>query len=131
MVLQRGHFVEIRRGPHVLVGQIRWATGECCGAHADTVLNVNTLKSFTPSKRAYPSNERRARRRRVEETEDVVRWLSRLIEFSSLGIVGLIAAVMAAQIVDSALAAPMKQVRAHLLIGANDNPAALDGSPEK
>lgn len=112
---QCGSYVEIRRGPHVIIGCVAWASQHRFGIKAQDVLFIDaiiaepseggTARSATP----YAPVERRAAPRKAASADNS-RLLGRAMEFACLGILVLAGATIIYGAAESALAAPLASV---------------------
>jgi len=112
---ERGTYVEIRRGPHTIIGCVAWAERHRFGIRAQDVLFVDaivadpsesdTSRSPTP----YVSVERRAAPRKAA-SPDNSRLVGRAMEFACLGILVIAGGTIIYGAAESALAAPLASV---------------------
>lgn len=112
---ERGSYVEIRRGLHVIIGCVAWTRQHRFGLKSQDVLFIDaivaepsegdTARSATP----YIPVERRAAPRRAA-SGDNSRLLGRAMEFACLGMLVMAGATIIYGAAESALAAPMASV---------------------
>ena len=112
---ERGSFVEIRRGPHVIIGCVAWIKQHRFGIRAQDVLFVDAItadpgeegteRSPTP----YVPADRRAAPRKAASADDS-RLAGRAMEFACLGFLVLTGATLLYGAAQSALAAPLSRV---------------------
>lgn len=121
--LRRGEFVEIRRGPHVIVAQVRWSSGAEFGVHTQERLDVEALAAepdksgvnFQQQRAREPGFERRARpRQRVNESEQRSRHVARLLEASSLAAAGVAMVLATGWLVFDTVSAPLRTITSAL-----------------
>ena len=112
---QRGRIVEIRRGPHVVIGCVVWSKQHRFGIRSQDALFVDAIVSepadgdLARSPTHYVPAERRSARRKPT-SEDKSRLLGRALEFACLGILVLAGATILYGAAQSALAAPLASV---------------------
>lgn len=110
----RGTYVEIRRGPHVIIACVIWSKHHRFGIRSQDVLFIDTIvaepgeghcaQTSTP----YVAIERRSARR--PRSADGNRFLSRAMEFACLGCLAALAATTLYGMAEEALAAPLATV---------------------
>jgi hypothetical protein len=113
-VLGRGHYVELRRGPYVIVARVIWRNGSQVGLHAQDRMPIEQIIAMTPAPRLPAAGERRTERRSTQQTHDRSREFGRAFEFISFGAIGLLAATAATALVADALMQPLAAVRTAL-----------------
>lgn len=107
---QRGGYLELRRGSHVIVARVMWSDGTRHGARAQGIIPVADLIFDNPAKRdAMASGDRRSRPRAVDKAE-IHRRLGQKLQFFAAGLGVTCAAVMAAYAAFDALRRPLAQV---------------------
>ncbi len=120
----KGTFVEIRRGSCCIIGQVRWVHGARFGIRSQDRINARALMEEPQGK--PQSGDRRAEPRDTAAPRPQVttasrheqsRQLSRLIEWSALGIAVLIGAAVLTSQVSAILSRPLEQVRLALAGG--------------
>lgn len=113
----RGEILELRRGPHIIVGRVIWSAGERCGLMTQDRLSIDELVSGTASAadKGGPGNvERRAAQRKLGNIAERSRWRARAIEFCTIAAAAMGAAAGLAVIVDTAVASPMRAIQSAL-----------------
>ena len=118
----RGAFVEVRRGPVVIVGQVRWSHSTHLGIHAQERIDIPTLLG-KEAENGPAGADRRAGSRGAAEAkakpsaadlaERSRRW-GRLFDWAVLAVAGVAAAVLLVTQMHAILAAPLAQVRSAL-----------------
>ena len=117
---QRGAYVEIRRGKHVIVARVMWARGHRAGLHSQSLIFVRSLVRDEPandgsrSASAFPEVERRRAPRATRERFDRSRLAGRAMEFACVGLAASALGLTIVATVEQALARPIAQVRAAL-----------------
>lgn len=115
--VQRGEYIELRRGPYVIVARVAWSNGMKCGARSQNPLPVDDIvKLRPPPKRISADIERRANPRRTSDRHGQSRLFSRYMEKTAIGLVGLVAAVSIAHSVYTVLSKPFDSVVASLAV---------------
>lgn len=112
---ERGHYLELRRGSHVIVARVMWSSEGRCGALSQDALPVFDIINDRPAARrkfGLAVVERRQDRTRMPGWQ---RQLGQRMQFAVLGIVGLFIAIGIAQAVYSTLAVPFEAVRAAMV----------------
>jgi hypothetical protein len=115
--LLRGSYVELRRGPYVIVARVVWGEGGRAGLRAQDRMPVEQIVTLAgaPGQPTAPATaplrfERRSRPRSHEGN----RQLGRAMEFACFAVIGLFASTAVLAFVAEALARPLAQVRAAL-----------------
>jgi hypothetical protein len=112
---QRGTYVEIRRGQHVIVARIAWKKGHRAGLRSQDPIFLQALLVEAPAPAPHGAQnrhvERRSAPRNSAEAHARSRRMARAFEFVSLGLVALVLAVSAFGMVEQALARPLQQIR--------------------
>jgi hypothetical protein len=112
---QRGAFVEIRRGPHVIIGWVAWAKQHRFGIKAQDVLFVDAIIAEPGDHEAqrgpvaHVPAERRAARRKPPPA-DRNRTMGRAFEFACLGCLAALGATALYGAAQAALAVPLASV---------------------
>lgn len=115
--IQRGEYVELRRGPYVIVARVAWASGTSCGAQSQDRLPIEEIVQLrSPARRASPTAERRRAPRPTSEKHAESRWAGQLIERSALGMVAVIVAVLISNSIYALLSEPLESVIASLAV---------------
>lgn len=113
----RNSYLEIRRGPHVIVARVMWAKGQRVGLLAQDPLPVEAIvtQEAVPERGvcAKPVERRRVPRGTTDRAEANRRWGQRL-QYLVIALAGACAAVIAAVEAREALASPMDAVAATL-----------------
>ena len=118
----RGAYVEVRRGAHVIVGRVIWATSDRFGVRAQDRLAIDALvANASPARQAANDAgtapaERRSRPRpeRLEWRHARSRERGRVFQFACIGGFGLALAACAYGAVSDTLGRPMNQVSSRL-----------------
>jgi len=117
---ERGSYVEICRGSHVIVARVMWAEGHRAGLRSQDAIFVREIvnEGFYPQRRIGPASvqpvERRQGLRTFARRYERSRLAGRAMEFGSLAIVAGAIAVMAFGTIEYALARPMSRISAVL-----------------
>ena len=114
--LQRGTYVELRRGPYVIVARVVWGEGARAGLQAQDRMPVEQLVTLAapPPQPASDGGGMRIERRARPRSHERSRQLGRAMEFACFAAIGLLAATAALALVVDTLARPLAQVRAAL-----------------
>jgi len=118
---QRGAYIEIRRGRHVIIARAVWAGEDRFGVRTQDIVPVEAV-ILEPDRSAatsapLPGLDRRAERRNPRSTgsrHEDSRLAGRLLEFACFIFIGAAAASMAFFAVEDALAEPLTAVTAAL-----------------
>lgn len=111
----RGAYVEIRRGPHVIIGCVAWARQHRFGIRAQDVLFVDAIVAEPGENEAangfvpYVPAERRAAPRRPQSAGRN-RMIGRAMEFACFGCLAALGAAALYGAAHEALAAPLASV---------------------
>ena len=116
----RGSYLELRRGPHVIVAWVVWSDGGQFGIESQSLLVPGDIIDETagaPATGAAAGRariDRRASPRSAERTHEECRWRARALEY--LGILSLVAmlAIFALDVSRQAFARSMDMVGASL-----------------
>ncbi|MDQ3245683.1 MAG: hypothetical protein M3Q52_02090 [Pseudomonadota bacterium] len=114
----RGIYVEVRRGPHVMIGCVAWSNGHRFGLRTQDMLAIDAIVrepdsselAGGPAPGLPPALERRAAPRPPAERAERNRELGRALEFTFIGALAVSAAFIAFETVSQALARPMASV---------------------
>ena len=113
----RGEYVEIRRGPHAIVGRVVWSKHHRFGISTQDVLFidaiVNQAQTQAPCATPVPFRERRTRARSAN-AHDRSRAKGRRVEFALAILGGFCLAGALGGMVQSALARPLVAISAAL-----------------
>jgi hypothetical protein len=118
----RGHYLEVRKGGHVIVGRVVWATGYHVGIVTQDRLEVSAVlaEAKVPPRRrtldGEPIERRRAPRR--EERHERSRVIGRFIDSGSFLVLGATGAVLAMDMARAAFERPLHEVESVLVGGA-------------
>ena len=115
----RGSYLEIRRGPHVIVARVVWASSDRFGVQTQDPVPANRLlldpdKAPTASDSGVPAYERRAAPRSAEARHEDSRRKSSAIEFGTFLLLGAVATLVIGHAVGDVLAEPLSTVNAAL-----------------
>lgn len=121
---QRGTYVEIRKGSHVVVARVVWANGHRFGVCAQDAIDVDLIAAEALSgdkQRDKTSNQASAPKwkdlpKRFDENAERSRFLARTIEFGSLAIAVTVAAAFLFQALQNALVEPLGRVLSGLAV---------------
>ena len=116
--VERGMYLELRRGNQVIVARVVWRSGSCAGLRAQDRVPVEamvTSGAVRPASREEAADcERRGRAPSREEEHEHSRLRGRSLEFAFVGLVGALLSVAAFALVAEALAQPFVRVGAAL-----------------
>jgi hypothetical protein len=114
----RGAYVEIRRGPYVIVARVAWSRGHRAGLRSQDPISIRAIVNdlvATPAQTSkgtgYPV-ERRRSPRTEQQRHDRSRFVARAMEFACFAIVAGAMALTAFGSVEKALARPLSQISA-------------------
>lgn len=116
----KGTFLEVRRQQVVIVGQVRWSNGNCCGLRTQDKVPVHALKpnGGAPMDRQDERApvERRASVRVVSPEEIAERSRLKAMLFQKVVLVaaGLIGAIFVATLIYELLSYPLSEITKHL-----------------
>ena len=102
-----GTYLEVRRGPNVIVARVVWARQQRFGARCQDSISVETLLSDQPAATSRGTGERRASPRPIAVRLDASRQSARTIEFAGFVIAAASAAVAGLASVQHILAKPL------------------------
>lgn len=111
----RGSYLEIRRGSHVIVARVVWASSNRFGIRtqddiaAEELIEDRAKTAPAPGPGGIPGYERRARPR-TNQSHEESRWKSRGMEFGALAIAGSAAAYLVFGAVTDSLGRPLAAV---------------------
>lgn len=117
----RGSYLEIRRGNQVIVARVVWSNADRFGVYTqDPVPAADLICGTSSTGIAKPSvvggfAERRSAPRPPVLTSERSRWRARAIEFSTLGFLGGIAAVLLLGAVSDSFGRPLMAVEQALV----------------
>lgn len=112
----RGSYVEIRRGPLVIIARIAWTKGHRAGLRSqDPIVIQAVLREDGISVQAQPQRngtvDRRRAPRSTVQAHEGSRQLGRAMEFACFGLMACALALSFFGVVEAALARPLEQVR--------------------
>ncbi|WP_420854336.1 PilZ domain-containing protein [Sphingomicrobium nitratireducens] len=113
--LNRGAYVEVRRGPYVIIAQIIWSNEAFAGARSQDRISVGHLLEKRAINPIENGTERRAIQRPTEQSWATCRALGQLFERSAVWLIAGLAAALMAETVYNALAEPTSQISAAML----------------
>jgi len=117
---QRGSYVEICRGSHVIVARVVWARGHRAGLHAQDVIWPQSLinEPEIANDRAPPVPgsmiDRRSAHRASQRRHDGSRTAARAMEMACIAAFGAALSFGAFGLVHDALARPLSEIRSAL-----------------
>lgn len=111
----RGTYVEIRRGPYIIVARVAWCDGHRFGVRSQDRLAIDAIIA-EPKKAAEPDGrsedvhvERRAAPRN-ESRHERNRWVGRMAEFACIALLGAGAAVTLYDAIEQTFARPLSSI---------------------
>jgi hypothetical protein len=114
----RGSYLEIRRGSHVIVARVVWASEDKFGVVAQEPIPADELVRDPDGATAKPANgnfvERRTSARPPERRHEQSRFRGRILEFATFATFGALMATFLFGEVGEVLARPMTAVRTAL-----------------
>jgi hypothetical protein len=122
----RGHYLEVRRGAHVIVGRVVWSTGYWVGVVTQDELEVAAvLADAKVPARAVKRSELVERRRapRHDDRHERSRTVGRAIEYGSFLALGAAAAMLAMDVAGAALREPLRQAQSAMTGQPDGEPA--------
>ncbi len=119
---QRGSYVEVGRGRHLIVARVMWTRQHRVGVHTQDLLPIDSIIAepgeagveIAPS--VAPA-ERRAAPRPAEVRHAHSRLQARAVEFACIGAIGIAACMLAFGAVEGLFARPLHAVEAALNSG--------------
>lgn len=121
---EAGSYVEIRRGPHVIVGRTVWRSGRKFGVRTQDAMNIDAIVSEPVGGTQRPVNlpdgstiaDRRSDRRRLttEEKQERSRLISSWMQTALLVAAGAGGAIILAHSVFDILRTPLEVITQHL-----------------
>jgi hypothetical protein len=112
----RGTYVEIRRGPHVIVARVAWSKGRRAGLRSQDPIAIRAIVNDLGEAPAQTNEgtgrpvERRRSPRTEHQRHDRSRFLGRAMEFACLALVAGAVALTAFGSVEQALARPLSRI---------------------
>lgn len=116
----RGHYLEVRRGEHVIIGRVVWSSGYRVGILSQDRLEVGAIVADAKvPRRIRPSGELAERRKqpRIDDRHQRSRLVGKTIEYGSVLALGAIGAFAIVDMATAALGQPLEQVRITLEAG--------------
>ncbi|MEA1071601.1 PilZ domain-containing protein [Sphingomonas sp. LY160] len=113
---ERNSYLEIRRGPHVIVARVMWSSGHRVGLKAQDELSIDDLVSEVEVRggvNALPSERRRVPRPSPDRSERHRHW-GRRVQYLAIALCSVAAAIIAAAEARQALATPLQAADAVL-----------------
>ena len=114
----RGHYLEVRRGAHVIVGRVVWSSGYRAGILTQDRLDIGAIlaDAKVPPRRPADSGKLVERRKapRHAERHEQSRFLGRAMEYGSFLMLGAVGAFLAMDVAGAALRAPLQRVETAL-----------------
>lgn len=110
----RGSYVEIRRGPYVMIGRVAWSGADRIGIHVrERIVLEDLLVPVAPGRKALRSGDdcqlRVRRKPTPEELAAASIRFSRVFDFAAVAIVTIGLAVTASSLVAEAFSEPLEQ----------------------
>ena len=118
LVPERGNYLEIRRGQHVVVARVIWSQEQRFGVRTQELVSAEELleeSSRAPSSQSSPNNERRAMQRPTETRHDRSRVRGRVLEFASLATFGAVSAFLLVSTISELLSRPLLAIEGALV----------------
>ena len=123
--MNRGAYIEVRRGRHVIVGRVAWSNDNEFGAQTQDRLQIDAIiaepdqsgADFGATSKLNPSFERRAVARTASlspHSRDRARHFARATEFASTLALGVLLVACAGMVVVQTLGAPLSRVTSTL-----------------
>lgn len=107
----RGHYLELRRGAHVIVGRVVWSTGYHVGILTQERLEVAAVLADVrlPPRRRKLDGELVERRKPVQGTDrhERSRMIGRMMEYGGFLVLGAAGALLAMDMARAALEKPL------------------------
>lgn len=115
----RGSYLELRRGPHLIVARVIWSTSDRFGVQTQRPVPTAALASDPdrPVAGIAPSGEigdRRPTSRTLPQTHERSRQGGRAVEFAAMAFACSLAAILIAGLIGDVVAAPIRAVEARL-----------------
>jgi hypothetical protein len=116
---QRGNYLEIRRGRHVVVARVIWSCDEHFGVETQATVSAEELiwEIDNCSTVTRPVAAERRAAPRFSEKSEASRQRGRVFEFGSLALFGIASAFLLFATVDELLGRPLSELEAALLRG--------------
>lgn len=111
----RGHFLEIRRGGHVIIAQVMWSDAGKVGARTQDELEVFAIINDRPAqRRSFGLAVDRRREKRRLPADERSRQQARAMEFALGGLFALSAAIATLTMVQQLFSDPVERIEAAL-----------------
>ncbi|MBB3764066.1 PilZ domain-containing protein [Sphingomicrobium lutaoense] len=110
----RGHFLEIRRGRHVIVAQVMWSEAGKVGARTQDELEVFAIINDRPARRRSFGLAVDRRHERRPPSGERSRQQARMFEYAVAGLLAVTASVAAFTMVQQFFASPVSRIEAAL-----------------
>jgi hypothetical protein len=116
---QRGNYLEIRRGRHVVVARVIWSCDERFGVETQGPVYAAELirEADNSSVATRPASDERRAAPRFREKSEASRWRGRAFEFGSLALFGIASAFLLFATIDELLGRPLSALGAALRQG--------------
>jgi hypothetical protein len=111
---QRGAYLELRRGPHVIVARVVWSRSDRFGVQTQDCISADGLILDSDGTPPAKPGERRAAPRSPEQRQEASRRRARSMEFGTFALLGLIGTLLVGGAVAKALGNPLAAVGAAL-----------------
>lgn len=116
---ERGSYVEVRRGAHVIIARVVWVNGSRFGLHTQDAVPIESIVSQPAisndaSEQQTPRQagvERRSAPRAREREHEASRFMARAIEFACVASLGASAAFAGFATVKEAIGRPLAHVQ--------------------
>lgn len=121
-VPQRGNYLEIRRGQHVVVARVVWSEAQRFGVQtqdpvcADALIQ-DAVSNSTTAHCGSSVAERRSLPRPARECHEASRNRGRVMEFATLAVLGVASAFLFFATIDELLGRPLSALEAALVTG--------------
>lgn len=118
-VPDRGSYLEMRRGPNVIIARVVWSSEQRFGVRTQEQVFVEDLLSETGNSSSLPgpalaSFERRATPRPSADRHEAARERGRAVEFVSLALCGVVSALLLFATVSELLGRPARAIQTAL-----------------
>jgi hypothetical protein len=109
--VERGSYVELRRGDQVIVGRVMWRKGSRLGLRAQDRVSLQAIvtSAAARSNGAEPPPRAGAERRRVRREHDRSRMRGRVLEFASFAVIAATLAIVIGSMATQALWSPFSE----------------------
>ena len=114
---ERGSYVEIRRGPNVIIARVAWTKGHRAGLRSQDPIFIPAIVKETPVAPAPASPQGRPVERRRQprlQSHDDSRLKARAMEFAGFAGAALLIAMVLFSAVQESLAKPLARITAAL-----------------